>query len=142
MHNHTVTLVLSSLMISLLTGVCASSGDRPVPPGIEEVEINGTPVPKEMHTAYKDLDHMLSPAIKTEIAEGTEEALAKYHRELAGWIRNNWGTRRNSDLRRWFRAGGIDNPEDISAIILKSYRRYLRDEPLGLDALVKDYALK
>lgn len=132
----------SLLIISLLTGVFASAGDRPILPGIEETEINGTSVPKEMYTAYKDLDHMLSPAIKSEMAEGSEEALAKYYRELGAWIRNNWGVRRDSDLGRWFRAGGIDDPEDISAIILKSYRRYLRDEPLALDALVKDYVPK
>ena len=135
MRVHTKIAMQSLLTISLWTAPCGYAGERTVDPGIEETEINGTLIPKEMYLAYRDLDHMLSPGIKKEIAEGSEEALAKYYMELAGWIRNNWISRRDSALRLWFRTRGIDDPEDIPDIILRSYRRYLRDEPLGLDPL-------
>lgn len=141
-YTETAMRLLLRIFLSGVFCACAGAGAGPMDPGIEEVELNGTLIPKEMYSAYKDLDHMLSPAIKKEMAEGSEDALAKHHAELGGWIRDNWGGRRNSDLSRWFHARGIDDPDDISALILKSYRRYLRDEPLGLDTMVKDETQK
>jgi len=142
MRIHKGTAMRLLLIIYLLTAVGAHAGEKPSDPAIEETEINGTRIPEEIYSAYKDLDHMLSPAIKKEMAEGSEEALAKQYRELAGWLRENWGSQRDSTLRRWLHARGIDNPDDIPAIILKSYRRYLRSEPLGLDTVEEDDPLK
>ena len=129
----------SIIIISLLIATHANAEEAKINPKIAEIEINGILIPKDIYDAFKELDHMLSPGIKKEMARGSEKELAKYYFELGAWIRNNWVLRRGSDLSKWFYSKGIHHPDDMSGIILESYCRYLREDPLEFDAIIEYY---
>ena len=52
-------------------------------------------------------------------------------------MRNNWGLWKGSRLSEYFHKMGVFHPDDMSGIILTSYYRRLRNEPLQVDAQVK-----
>jgi len=129
----------SIIIISFFLATYAIAEEVIINPKIDETEINGTLIPKDIYDAYKELNYMLSPKIKREMAKGSEKELAKYHFALGAWIRNNWGLGRGSDLSQWFNSKGIHHSDDMSGIILKSYYRYLRNDPLELDEIIEYY---
>ncbi len=132
-------MIRSILIISLLTVFRANAEEAKMNPAVAEIELHGTLIPKDIYSAFKEMDHMLSPRIKREMASGGEKESAKYYFGLGAWIRNNWVLRSGSDLSGWFNSKGIHHPDDMSGIILESYCRYLRGDPLEYDAIIEYY---
>ena len=54
-------------------------------------------------------------------------------------MRNNWGLWGGSRLSKYFNKIGIYHPDDMSAIILESYRRNLQGEAIDLESQVDFY---
>jgi len=63
--------------------------------------------------------------------------MIRYHLSLGTWMRNSWGLWGGSRLSKWFNRHGIDNPEDMSGILLTSFWRSLHKKPLLLEAQIK-----
>jgi hypothetical protein len=69
-----------------------------------------------------------------------EDAVAEYHMSTGMWIRNNWiHGHRDTSLVNQFLALGIDAPDDMSSIILRSLHRKLNNLPLDIDGQVEKY---
>ncbi|WP_276135203.1 DUF6794 domain-containing protein [Polluticoccus soli] len=60
-----------------------------------------------------------------------------YHMSLGQYMRTTWGLASNSRLKRWFITMGVDNPDDMSSIVLVSYHRYLNHQPIDLEGQVR-----
>jgi len=58
---------------------------------------------------------------------------------LGMWMRNNWGLWGDSRLADWFAEKGIDHPDDMSTIILKSFWRRLNDRPIALSEQIRTH---
>lgn len=67
-----------------------------------------------------------------------EEDLTGSHYSLGIWIRNNWGLRTNSHLTQFFKDRGVNNPNDMSTIILKSYHRWLNRRKIKLKKQIEE----
>lgn len=61
------------------------------------------------------------------------------HLGLGMGLRNGWGLWGGSRLAKYFNGMGIFHPDDMSGIILESYVRYLRKEPLRVEEQVDQY---
>lgn len=70
-----------------------------------------------------------------------DEFLGISHHQQGRWIRNNWKfwAEEKSDLKDWFNSIGITHPDDMSGIILTSFYRTLKGEPINLDIQVEGY---
>jgi hypothetical protein len=97
-------------------------------------------VPASLETALTDLDRLLNPYQKRFILCHSEEEVRQVlHHSLGTWVRNIWGLWDASDLRYHFLDRGVLHPDDMSAIILLSYHRKLRDQPLRIDEQIRYY---
>jgi hypoxanthine phosphoribosyltransferase len=95
-------------------------------------------VPKNLEECYAALDGMLVAEDK-EVAMNNPKFPVMVHHSLGRDIRNDWNLWRPSDLTAWFNDLGITGADDMSGIILTSYCRYLRSEPIELEEQVKEY---
>ncbi len=68
-----------------------------------------------------------------------DTSLANINHGIGRWLRNNYGLWSRTCLVDFFWKKGIFHPDDISAIILTSYHRFLNDKPLDIDGQVKMY---
>jgi len=128
------TKLITALFFILACFPAKADDDKwKVTPTIDKKAPFGVYVPSDINDAHKELDNMLTSQFKKEIKENHEKRMTKYHFGLGGWMRNNWGLWSGSKLSEWFKTKGVTHPDDISAIILDSYCRYLRNEPLGLE---------
>jgi len=96
-------------------------------------------IPSDLEDALRELQKMMQPSFVQEFKETPEELLPRYHRGLGRWIRTYWGLWKGSRLSEYFNRLGITHSDDMSAIILRSFHRSLRDEALQLDQQVQYY---
>lgn len=66
-----------------------------------------------------------------------DTALALYDRHYGSWLRNSYGLWSRTCLSEYFWKLGIIHPDDISAIILTSFHRYLNGQDIDLDNQVQ-----
>lgn len=96
--------------------------------------------PATLEETFTHLDRMFDDTAKYSFMTLPEDiATIRLHFTLGLYMRNNWGLWGNSQLKRHFEALGVFHPDDMSAIILKSYHRYLNNKPLALDSQVQYY---
>ncbi|MFC1610377.1 DUF6794 domain-containing protein [Myxococcota bacterium] len=95
-------------------------------------------VPKDLEDALGRLDDRFSADEKEKIKKGEIKA-GHMHFGLGMWMRNNWGLWKGSRLARYFNGLGIRHPDDMSGIILESYMRRLKGEPIELEKQVAHY---
>lgn len=101
---------------------------EPIPPEIQ--------VPATLEECFAWLDANLGDEDRAAIKSGTD----MLHFSLGRFLRNNWGLwSKESTLYKWFRDVGIWHADDMSGIIIESYRRKLNGEPLDLLGQVKYY---
>lgn len=67
------------------------------------------------------------------------EDTIRAHFGIGMWMRNNWGLWGGSPLAKHFNEMGIEHPDDMSGIILKSYWLHLNGCPLRVDEQVAYY---
>ena len=92
--------------------------------------------PRNLRQAMNALDRLLSPEDIARLRSG-EIRTASLHLGLGMALRNNWGLWHRSALARWFNRRGVYHPDDMSSIILTSYVRRLRGEPLELEERIE-----
>jgi len=99
----------------------------------------GVYVPKDLDDAFVELKKILDPKVLSELKQGKEAELAKYHFGLGMWMRNNWGLWKGTRLADYFESLGILHPDDMSGIILTSFYRHLNGRPVRLDEQAEYY---
>jgi hypothetical protein len=109
---------------------------------------DGIYIPQDLHECYRELDRMLHPDAKEYLAgtlaglSETEEELFDLnmgHMGLGMYLRNYWGLWIGSRLAQYFADMDVTHPDDMSGIILDSYKAYLRNEPYDLKGAVKKH---
>ncbi len=65
--------------------------------------------------------------------------VSDYHFGLGLWARNEWGLWHGSQLAKWFNERGIHHADDMSAIVVESFRRNLNGDDLNLEGQIKRY---
>jgi hypothetical protein len=104
-----------------------------------EKEAKDVYIPKNLDDCFAQLKRILSKEQVEDMKTGSEEDMIDYHFGLGTWLRNNWGLWGGSRLSRWFNEKGIKHPDDMSGIILDSFRRHLNGKPIKLDEQIKHY---
>src|SRR6185295_10267236 len=79
-------------------------------------------LPATLDEALTDLGRLLD-ARQTEIVRASDSIW--WHDSLGRALRNCWGLWGDGPLGEWFRRQGIQHPDDVSAIVLESFRRRL-----------------
>lgn len=128
-----VLLARLALGVALLGGSsCASTGTI--------VAHDGTKVrrPHDLRGAMRALDRLLSPEEIEQLRSGELDP-ASLHMGLGMFLRSHWGLWHRSPLARWFRLRGVWHADDMSGIILESYVRRLRGEPIRLREQIAYY---
>ena len=106
--------------------------------GREKQKIRGRPATLEQTYAY--LDSMFDDTAAYGFMTMPEEvATVRLHMSLGMWIRNNWGLWQTGRLAHYFIDKGIGHPDNMSAIILTSYHRYLNKKPVDLEGQIEQY---
>jgi hypothetical protein len=95
-------------------------------------------IPTDLNDCIRVLDEQVRSEDVEKIRTGTITA-SDMHLGLGLRIRNEWGLWGGSRLVVYFRALGILHPDDMSGIILQSYVRHVRHEPIRLDEQVSYY---
>lgn len=94
--------------------------------------------PKDLHECFLFLDGLLIQEDKNSLKNKTID-LVSLHHSLGRYIRNKWGLWEESFLFKWFGTIGVEHADDMSAIILESYVKYLRGEDLELEKQIEKY---
>lgn len=95
-------------------------------------------IPTTLEEAIEWLQEETDPAIMEKIETGELDAVSGHH-GVGRWMRNNWGLWSGSKLQEYFHDLGIRHADDMSGIILESFQRTLRDEPIELEEQVEYY---
>lgn len=124
------TLHAILLLLCLLSVSCVST----------ESERTTDYIPKDLADAHTQLAKLLSAKEISHIkAMKKEEDMVKYHMGLGMTLRNSWGLWGRSRLARYFNRLGIDHPDDMSAIILKTFWCKLHQKPFKLERRIASY---
>lgn len=103
-----------------------------LPDGPEILDLDLPFIPKNLEQSFLTLDKVLSEEDRNLVMEGNDDPFF-LHFGIGLWIRNAWGLWSNSRLSQYFSGIGVDHPDTMSAIILESYKQYLRKEPIQLN---------
>src|SRR5688572_31142661 len=87
-------------------------------------------IPEDLDTALAVLDELLPDADKVTFKSSAEaDAVRSQHFGIGQWIRNEWRLSNESPLARQFLALGVEHPDDMSGIILRSFWRRPEGRP-------------
>jgi hypothetical protein len=103
-------------------GRCASGGRAKLPATLDE--------------ALAELGRLLNRR-QTEILRASDSG--QWHDSLGMALRNCWGLWNDGPLGEWFRKQGIIHPDNMSAIVLESFRRKLNGHALHLAGQIKEH---
>lgn len=95
-------------------------------------------IPKDLDDCFRELDKHLKKEDIEKIINKEIEAI-DMHFGLGMGLRNRWGLWSKSRLAKYFNKMGVSHPDDMSGIILDSYVRYLRKEPIRRDEQIAFY---
>lgn len=68
-----------------------------------------------------------------------DDFLAFSHHALGRYLRNGWGLWGETALAKWFNGLGIKHADDMSAIILTSFHRWLTGKDRDLEGQINYY---
>jgi hypothetical protein len=120
----------SLLAIALLAFVLSSCGQS------HALSLLGTQ-PRDLTDCFHSLDSTIGPDKIAQIKAMSEnEFVTKKNFGLPAWMQKHWWFWAEGDLNRTFQALGVTQLEDMSAIILTSYHRYLMRSPLEIQKTV------
>lgn len=101
---------------------------------------NGYYIPYSLEDCFSSLNKILPDSIQKELSQISEDEMnSSYHFGLGMWIRNNWGLWAGTRLSVYFNELGIFHPDDMSAIILTSYHRFLNEIDINLNSQIQYY---
>ena len=93
--------------------------------------------PRDLEDALARIDARVTDEDRALLRSGERNAI-DMHFGLGMAIRNEWHLWGRSRLVRWFRGVGITHPDDMSSILLDSYVRELRGEPVDLEGQIAE----
>jgi hypothetical protein len=93
-------------------------------------------VPKDLNECFAELQKVIAPGDLNEFKNNDERQMTIHHFNYSIWMRNNWGLQQDSRLAKWFEEKGINHPDDMSAIVLISFHRYLNGKNIELEAQI------
>ncbi len=128
-------LLIAAIVLVSTVSIVADSREKEPAPKEEKKEAY---IPKDLDDCFRELDKNLRPEDIDKIRKGEIQAI-DMHFGLGMGLRNGWGLWGGSRLAKYFNEMGIFHPDDMSGIILDSYVRYLRNEPLRVDEQVAHY---
>ncbi len=96
-------------------------------------------VPKDLDEALAELDEILGEEARAVLLRVDANDKIVYHMGLGARLRKNWGLGEDSCLAQYFASFGIENPNDMSAILLESYWRRLHGRPIELEGQARHY---
>ena len=104
----------------------------------QQPALDGVYIPISIEDAIAELKKSLPTDDLAKLRLAPEEDMALYHHGLGTWIRNNWGLWKGSRLQRYFYELGIYHPDDMSGIVLTSFKRHLDGKPMRVSAQVRE----
>ena len=87
--------------------------------------INGFYIPKNLDECPVELDKLIGEEMRNEVRSA--DNVIKFHMSLGMWIRNNWGLWSGSRLQIYFQENGTHHPDEMSSIILSTYKIWLEN---------------
>lgn len=96
-------------------------------------------VPNNLAECFTELNRIFTRDQIKHFKAVAEDELGKYHFGLGLSIRNTWGLWAGSQLAKYFNDIGVFHPDDMSAIIILSYHRYLNGADIRLDEQIQFY---
>lgn len=96
-------------------------------------------IPTNLDECMKALHKMFFDEEKKSIKDNSEDEMGMYHFGLGMWIRNNWGLWSGGPLQDHFKKLGLWHADDMSGVILTSFSRHLKNEPLDVEGQVQYY---
>jgi hypothetical protein len=102
--------------------------------------IDGLYIPRNLGESFTQLDRLLPDTIKQRLRQPDPRyGLAAFHMGLGRWMRNNWQLWGGSRFQQYFNALGVTHPDEMSGVILTTYRDYLNGKPVDEPALRAEY---
>jgi len=132
--------ITSFLIVYLiLYSVCFAQNTAPLE-NLKQENKKQVYIPKSLNECFSELKRLLTRKELADFKSVKEEEISVYHMGLGRWIRNNWGLwAGDSRLAKYFKDKGINNPDDMSGIILTSFYRYLNNKDIKLDEQIQYY---
>ena len=106
------------------------------------VLIEKTNKPKNLKEAIDILTDFLSWEEDIKFLKENDEKtiLANMHHSLGRQIRNEWGLwQPDSEIYQWFKERGIFHADDMSSIVIISFVRILKKQPINLKEQLKKH---
>lgn len=98
--------------------------------------IGGVYIPKDLGECFAELDKLLTEVDRRELrALASRDEMIRHHLGLGTWMRNNWRLWASSRLGKYFTDRGINDPEEMSSVVLYHYHDWLN----GLRETWKDW---
>lgn len=98
-------------------------------------------IPKTLEECYLELDKMKD--LEQWLLLKEQDAIAEAHFSVGRWLRNEWKLwKQEGKLFDWFDSLGLKHPDDMSGVILTSYYRYKKNQPIRLEEQVEHYIEK
>jgi hypothetical protein len=89
-------------------------------------------IPRNLNECLIQLDNIISDSMKQDIKKYSEnEFVGLTHLTLGMYLRNKWGLWQESRLAAYFYNIGVYHPDEMSGIILTSYYRKIKGEPIN-----------
>ena len=124
--------------VSVACGTTEAPGKIPdVKPSFETSTLPQEPVPQNLTEALDTLDRASSGALLLKMRNGEENVTGELHDGLGLWIRNNWDLYDKGALYQDLATLGLQYPDDMSDLVLKSWWRRMHGRPLDVAGQVK-----
>lgn len=95
-------------------------------------------IPKNLEECYIELNKL--DDLINWLSKSEEKATAEAHHGIGRYIRNNWGLwKAEGELYEWFKSNEINQPDDMSGIILTSFYRHMNNMDIKLDDLIDEH---
>lgn len=97
-------------------------------------------IPKNLKQCFVEIDKHWNNELKKDITNTTEDKfMADADTVFHSWANQRWVLWGNSRLALYFKNQGVYHPKQMSSIILRTYFRNIRKQPLQLKALINKY---
>ena len=122
---------------------CQSAYEKEYQDRVRRSEINGVYIPKDINDCFAQLDKLISPESQEKFKKmGEDAAVHKLYFSLGRWMWINWSMLDGSRLTRYFGDYGMQNAEDMTTLIIRSYHRKLMNRDIDIKGQVEVFKQK